>query len=86
MAKYDIIYPDSVKGFVSNRHDKQPPVLKFDYAEAQDRKEEPMCACGERTSWVNPSAMQYVCSTECNTKVWNALIANFVATQISGAF
>jgi hypothetical protein len=77
MAKYDIIYPDAVKGFVSNRHDKQPPVLKFDYAEAQDRKEEPMCACGERTSWVNPSAMQYV---------WNALIANFVATQISGAF
>jgi hypothetical protein len=86
MAKYDIIYPDAPKGFTSNRHEKMPPVVKFDYEEAQDRKEEPKCLCGERTSWVNPAVMEYVCSTECNTKAWNTAIATFIAKLISGGF
>jgi len=86
MATYDDIYPDAPKGFTSNRHGKQPPVVKFDYQEAQDRKEEPSCACGARTSWVNPAGMQYVCSVECNAKVWNALVGLFVAQLISGDF
>jgi hypothetical protein len=86
MATYDDIYPDAPKNFTANRHDKQPPVVKFDYAEAQDRDEDPKCICGARTSWVNPAAMQYVCSTECNTKIWDNLITAFVGQLIAGAF
>ena len=85
MATYDDIYPDAHPDFASNSHDKLPPVVKFNYEEAADREEEPKCSCGSRTSWVNPTAMEYVCSTECNKEVWNDLITLFVAELILGS-
>lgn len=86
MATYDDIYPDAPKGFISNRHEKMPPVVRFDYKEADDRQEPPICSCGAPTDWVNTTAMKFVCSTECNKKIWDALVTTFVAQQISGAF
>lgn len=81
MAKFDDLYPDAPPDFVANRQNKFPPVVKWKPAEG-DQEEDYVCACGEPTRWINATATQFVCSTECNEDLWNSLMTIFVAQQI----
>lgn len=87
MAKFDDLYPEALEGFISQKHDKLPVVMKLAPRDLHDGEGEHCCSsCGALTDWVNPTATKYICSTECNQKLWETLLSIYVAQQITGAF
>jgi hypothetical protein len=82
MSKFDEMYPNAQKGFNGGKIDHLPPVQKHGCEEGCSCEHK--CICGEPTVWVNTTSMSYVCSTECNSKVWDSLFTAFIASQLIG--
>lgn len=86
MSKFNEMYPSATKGFRTMSHDNFPPVQKYECGGKEAGCDgDHACICGEQCTWVNDTAMQFVCSTECNKKVWDNLFTAFVAGQLMGS-
>lgn len=85
MPKFNELYPEATEGFKTKSFDNLPPVKKYVCkGEAVGCDGDHACICGEQATWVNDTAMKYVCSTECNKKVWDNVVAMFIASQLMG--
>lgn len=83
MAKFDELHPDASTESHSKSYDGYPPVVKLVCTE-EKCPDTHTCYCGEKSFWVNLAAKRHVCSTECNQKLWEALISAFVVQQLIG--